>query len=121
MVSRTIAGSKLALMHPELGEALQLLYDKQLPESPYEPVIISERGNRMKPNVIVHWFKRFYSDLGFDDCSSHSGRRTLATNSARNLSRAGASLKDLQDLGSPKPVQYAGLPRGQFGGKEETD
>ena len=85
-------------MHPELGEALQLLYDKQLPESPYEPVIISERGNRMKPNVIVHWFKRFYSDLGFDDCSSHSGRRTLATNSARNLSRAGASLKDLQDI-----------------------
>ena len=61
-------------------------------------VITSERGSRMSPNSIAHWFKRLYGNLGFDGCSSHSGRRTAITTWSRNVSRAGGSLRDVQSL-----------------------
>ncbi|MDB9704117.1 site-specific integrase [Rhodospirillales bacterium] len=61
-------------------------------------VISSERGSRMSPNSIAHWFKRLYSSLGFDGCSSHSGRRSAITTWSRNVSRAGGSLRDVQNL-----------------------
>ncbi len=61
-------------------------------------VVASERGSRMSANSIAHWFKRLYASLGFDGCSSHSGRRTAITTWARNVSRAGGSLRDVQKL-----------------------
>ncbi len=63
-------------------------------------VIASERGSRMSPNSIAHWFKRLYANLGFSQCSSHSGRRTAITNWGQNVSRAGVggSLRDVQAL-----------------------
>ncbi|MBC8285854.1 MAG: site-specific integrase [Nitrospinae bacterium] len=61
-------------------------------------VITSERGERMSANSIAHWFKRLYGNLGFDGCSSHSGRRTAITRWAKNTSKVGGSLKDVQDL-----------------------
>ncbi len=45
-------------------------------------VITSERGERLSPNTVAHWFKRLYRALGFDGCSSHSGRRTFITRCA---------------------------------------
>ena len=61
-------------------------------------VITSERGERMSANSIAHWFKRLYGNLGFDGCSSHSGRRTAITRWAKNTSKVGGSLRDVQDL-----------------------
>ena len=61
-------------------------------------VISSERGERMSANSIAHWFKRLYENLGFDGCSSHSGRRTAITRWAKNTSRVGGSLRDVQEL-----------------------
>ncbi len=61
-------------------------------------VVSSERGARMSANTIAHWFKRLYENLGFDGCSSHSGRRSAITTWARNVSRAGGSLRDVQSL-----------------------
>lgn len=52
----------------------------------------------MSANSVVHWFKRLYAGLGFDGCSSHSGRRTVITKWAKNTSRAGGSLRDFQEL-----------------------
>lgn len=59
----------------------------------------SERGSRMTANSVVMWFNRLYGNLGFDGCSSHSGRRTFITNAARKLSMVvGGSLKDVQEM-----------------------
>ncbi len=86
--------------HPELRKALTDLRqsDSCVWRNRDENVIISMRGAPMSPHSIVLWFKRTYERLGLEGASSHSGRRTLATRSARNLSRAGGSLKDLQSI-----------------------
>lgn len=62
------------------------------------PVIRSERGGKMTPRSIVNWFRRTYDELGFEGCSSHSGRRTFITRAARLLPKINGSLRDVQEL-----------------------
>lgn len=62
------------------------------------PVVRSQRGGHMSAKSIVNWFSALYSKLGFDGCSSHSGRRTFITQSARLLAKVGGSLRDIQEL-----------------------
>lgn len=84
-------------IHPELGKALTALRKSQ--GRPRDgPVIASERGGHMTPRSIVNWFARAYADAGLQGCSSHSGRRTFITRSARLIAKAGGSLRDIQEL-----------------------
>lgn len=62
------------------------------------PIIQSQRGGHMHPRSIVNWFKAAYDALGYDGCSSHSGRRTFITQSARLICKVGGSLRDVQEL-----------------------
>lgn len=61
-------------------------------------VIRTERSKQTSPQVIVNMFARWYEQIGFDGCSSHSGRRTFITNAARKISLVGGSLRDVQIL-----------------------
>jgi integrase/recombinase XerD len=61
-------------------------------------LIESERSRGMSPQAIVNLFWRRYRHIGFDGCSSHSGRRTFITNTARKISTVGGSLRDVQML-----------------------
>lgn len=84
-------------LNPELRRAMMKLH--RIYSYPLRgPVINSERGGHMTAKGIVNWFGEVYGDLGMDGCSSHSGRRTFITRSARLLAKAGGSLRDVQEL-----------------------
>ena len=89
-------------LHRDIREALievrQLCHDQG-------PVIRSERGGAMTPMSIVVWFSRAYESLGFEGCSSHSGRRTFITRAARVVHKAGGSLRDVQLLAGHRSIQ----------------
>jgi site-specific recombinase XerD len=84
-------------MNEELRTAL-VEYSKTvlMPDSPF--LIESERSRGMSPQALVNLFWRWYRHVGFDGCSSHSGRRTFITNTARKISTVGGSLRDVQML-----------------------
>ncbi|RXG84837.1 tyrosine-type recombinase/integrase [Bradyrhizobium zhanjiangense] len=69
------------------------------------PVVRSERGGALTPMTIVVWFNRAYKQLGFEGCSSHSGRRTFITRAARAVHKAGGSLRDVQLLAGHRSIQ----------------
>ena len=66
-------GGRSIPLHAELRDAL--IVARELCDG-QGPVIRSERGGAMTPMSIVVWFSRAYEALGFEGCSSHSGRRT---------------------------------------------
>ena len=100
----TVSGSiakngreRLMPLHTDLATSLSRLHDTQgRPRT--GPVIRSLRGGHMTPRSVVNWFTKLYGELGFEGCSSHSGRRTFITRSARLISKAGGSLRDIQEL-----------------------
>ena len=75
--------------------ALRLLAPDRLGS---ERVIRTERSAETSAQVIINLFRQWYMALGFDGCSSHSGRRTFITMNARNIGRFGGSLRDVQAL-----------------------
>lgn len=95
-------GGRSIPLHAELREAL--IRARKLCNG-QGPIIRSERGGAMTPMSIVVWFSRAYQALGFDGCSSHSGRRTFITRAARVVHRAGGSLRDVQLLAGHRSIQ----------------
>jgi integrase/recombinase XerD len=99
-ISRHIAkygSGRRVPLHPDLAAALRRYH--VLSGRPEDgPLVRSERGGHMTPRSIVNWFHGLYGSLGLDGCSSHSGRRTFITRSARALSKIGGSLRDVQEL-----------------------
>lgn len=61
-------------------------------------VIRTERSSSTSAQVVVNLFREWFQALGFEGCSSHSGRRTFITMTARNIGRFGGSLRDVQGL-----------------------
>jgi integrase len=93
-------GGRRIPMHPNLRHALRSLL--RISE-PFGPVIRSARGGHLRPTSVVNWFAALFSELGFEGCSSHSGRRTFITTAARNIHRSGCSLCDVQLLAHNAP------------------
>lgn len=88
-------------LHKELKILLgELLAEKQKDEyfSLDKPVIATERGEHTTPQVIVNFFYNLYKTIGFNGCSSHSGRRTFITNAAKHISLVGGTLNDVRML-----------------------
>jgi len=95
-IAKNGSGRRLP-MHSDLKAALRALHREQ--GRPLAgPIILSERGGHMTPRSIVNWFAGVYDQLGLTGCSSHSGRRTFITTTARLLTKIGGSLRDVQEL-----------------------
>jgi integrase len=85
-------------MAKELKRALDEL--RQISPEPFgsNRVIWTERSSGTSAQVIINMFREWFAALGFEGCSSHSGRRTFITMTARNIGRFGGSLRDVQAL-----------------------
>ena len=88
-------------IHPDLRRALRRLLGANDPDG---PIIRSARGGHMRPGSVVNWFAVMFAELGYEGCSSHSGRRTFITGAARNVHRTGCSLRDVQLLAGHQSV-----------------
>jgi integrase/recombinase XerC len=91
-------------LNAQLKQALIDLHQTLSPRSD-QHVIASERGAKMLPLAISHWFRRVFKDLRLEGCSSHSGRRTFVTNAAKRIIEVGGSLRDAQQLAGHTSLQ----------------
>ena len=80
-------------MNPELYRALRTLREARPADT---AIIYGVRRARMSPNSVTVYLFRLYEKLGFEGCSSHSGRRTFITRMARKANLHDCSLKDVQ-------------------------
>lgn len=95
--SKGRSGGVIAI-NSELSEALIDWRKKCWVIDSHTRVICTERSKTTSAQVIVNMFWDWYLALGFQGCSSHSGRRTFITNAARKISLVGGSLRDVQAL-----------------------
>jgi integrase len=98
-VSKGKNGGRIIPMNAELRQALINLYEirRHFVNADWK-IIYSQSGNCVRANSLAVWFHKLYKDLSIDGASSHSGRRTMITRSARKISTVGGSLKDIQEL-----------------------
>tara|TARA_Y100000034_G_scaffold135629_1_gene208337 strand:+ start:1958 stop:2542 length:585 start_codon:yes stop_codon:yes gene_type:complete len=82
-------------MHKELRQALVELQSLASVVGA-DHVVRTERSEGTSAQVMVNLLASWYRRLGFEGCSSHSGRRTFITNAARKISLVGGSLRDVQ-------------------------
>ena len=95
-------GGRIIPMHPMLQDAFRAL---KVESNATGPVIRSERGTHMTPTSICNLFAALYRAAGLEGCSSHSGRRTFLTKTARTIGKLGGSLRDAQILAGHKSIQ----------------
>lgn len=87
---------RLVYMNATLQAAIKEYLASRTAASKY--LITTERSEQFSPNAVAVWFKRLYKSLNFQGASSHSGRRTFITNSAKKISLVGGSLRDVMAL-----------------------
>jgi integrase len=92
-------------LNKELKAAIEDYRNSLSDVSASDRIIKSERGTEVKAQMIVNMFQGWYKQLGFEGCSSHSGRRTFITNAARKISTVGGSIKDVQMLARHSSLQ----------------
>jgi integrase/recombinase XerD len=111
-ISKGRSGGREIPVHKDIKPLLVELFDAHANKAKgdlaklYETSIIkTERSDSTTPQVIVNFFHTLYKDLGLVGFSSHSGRRTFITNTARKVSTVGGSLRDIQYLAGHSSLQ----------------
>lgn len=92
-------------MNKELKQSLTEYRNQSRYTSSADKIITTERSKEASSQVIVNMFSVWYRKMGFEGCSSHSGRRTFITNAARKISSVGGSIRDVQMLARHSSLQ----------------
>jgi integrase/recombinase XerD len=85
-------------MAQELSEQLMKYRQISNRTEAHHRIIQTERSDQVSAQTIVNMFSAWYKELGFEGCSSHSGRRTFITKGAKKITSVGGSLRDIQYL-----------------------
>ena len=97
--SKGANGGRTIPVHNELRAALASLMavrgDKL---RSHLPVVYSERAEGYSANAVAVWFFTRFREIGIEGASSHSGRRSFITATAKKITEAGGSLRDIQEL-----------------------
>ena len=88
------------LSHPELREALAE-YIAERPETDVPNLFVSQQNTAFSANSLAHKMLRLYRKAGYEGASSHSGRRSFAT----NCIRAGVDIVSLKTLMNHSSIQ----------------
>jgi integrase/recombinase XerD len=96
-------------LHKLVRRNLADIYEYQSMFRYFDPqtsfVIRTERSPFTTSQTIVNMFQKWYSTLGLIGCSSHSGRRTFITETAKKISLVGGSLRDIQMMAGHSSLQ----------------
>ena len=99
-VSKGNNGGRSVPINRDLKQHMVQLFDQVSRHARFDVhaahVVTTERAGFAKAQSVVNQFAKWYSELGFVGCSSHSGRRTFITNAARKISTVGCSIRDVQ-------------------------
>ena len=100
----------IPLTHPEVIFAIEQHISNQSQVrsrfvEPSGPLFRSQKGRFFSPNSMVHLIKRIYSDAGFRNASSHSGRKKFAT----TLIEQGADINCVKLLMGHSSIQTTAL------------
>lgn len=98
--SKGSGGGRVIPLNRELRQQLSRLFELVNRDARFDVheahVITTERAQSTTAQSVVNQFAKWYSDLGYVGCSSHSGRRTFITNTAHKISTVGGSVRDVQ-------------------------
>jgi len=108
--SKGSGGGRAIPLNKQLRQALLNLFADEVKNNPVfdahkDFVVRTERRSSTTAQAIVNQFQGWYKAFGLVGCSSHSGRRTFITNTARKISTVGGSLKDIQALAGHSSLQ----------------
>jgi len=98
-------GGRIIPMAKALRTAVVIHKDASKHTEPHQRIIQTERASKTTAQVIVNLFQKWFSDCGYEGCSSHSGRRTFITNTAKKITSVGGSLRDIQYLSGHSSLQ----------------
>jgi len=80
--------------HPELRAALVDFLRIRRDRKGVDALFMSQKGTGFTPNSLSHLMLKLYGSAGFEQASSHSGRRSFAT----NILRSGVDIVALKTL-----------------------
>ena len=95
-------------LNRQLKETLLDLFEIESKRKEFDAkdfVVRTQRSKQTSSQAVINIFASWYRDLGMIGCSSHSGRRTFISNTARKISTVGGSLRDIQALAGHSNLQ----------------
>ena len=107
--SKGKSGGRTIPLNKEVKGNLKQMFSEQQQNRGFDPskefIVQTERSRSTSAQSIVNMFQRWYGTLGLVGCSSHSGRRTFITETAKKISTVGGSLRDVQMMAGHSSLQ----------------